>query len=124
MKYFLTDEERKATGSTCFHEFCNGAQDSDNFIFREGEGLHIHDELMFATGLRKIIRRVVKDYDRYGITVVSREQWLEILSDAIGEGGECKEAIMQLLPWANENFEKYDYFSTRTPITLLKKPKS
>ena len=42
MKYFLNEDERKASNSTCYHEFAQGEWDENISMFWNNDSLNIH----------------------------------------------------------------------------------
>lgn len=54
--------------------------------------------------------KIVPDFDYYGLTIVDRETWKIIQSNAENGNRIIKEVIMELKPWADENFKEFDYF--------------
>lgn len=111
MKYFLTEAERKASNSTCYHEFLKGKWDEDTMAFWNEESLNIHDDFMAALGLDRLILNIVEDYNPYGETEINAGQWKRICTEAEKTGGNLLEAVRELAPWAEDNFAQNSVFT-------------
>ncbi len=111
MKYFLNETERRASNSTCYHEFSKGKWDEKKMVFWDSESLNIHDDLMVALGLDRLILGVVETYDPYGETEIHACQWEQICAEAERTGGSLLEAVRELSPWAEENFRQNSVFT-------------
>lgn len=111
MKYFLNEDERKASNSTCYHEFAKGEWDENACVFWHNDSLNIHDDLLITIGLDKLILSMVDDYNPVGETKVSKEQWENICAKAEEIGGDLLEAIYEVTPWAEANFRQYEVFT-------------
>lgn len=108
MKYFVTENRRRESHSTCYFEFQRGKYDGK--CWKE-DSLSIQDGLFNKTGLGKVLDEVLTDFDYYGTTEVSLEQWEKIKAILSESGGELKELLAELGPWAEENFKEYDFFT-------------
>lgn len=111
MKYFLNEVERKASNSTCYHEFFKGEWDENACVFWSDDSLNIHDDFMISLGLDSLIHSIVDDYDPFGETKISKEQWEKIYARAEEIGGNLFEAICEVTPWAEANFGQYEVFT-------------
>lgn len=107
MKYFVNEETRKASGSTCYFEFQNG-KFKNKFWLKDSLCLHadVFDELM----LYRLFSSSIEDFDYYGVNEVSEEQWNIILKNA-KEDEQWESVIEELRPWAEECFKKHKYFT-------------
>lgn len=111
MKYFLNEDERKASNSTCYHEFAKGEWDENISMFWNNDSLNIHDDLLTEIGLDKLILSIVDDYDPLGQTIIDKEQWESICAKAEEIGGALLDAIYEVTPWAEANFQQYEVFT-------------
>lgn len=111
MKYFMNEAERRASESTCYHEFYKGKWDKDAMVFWSEDSLNIHEDLMAASGLDKLILSIVEDYDPYGETEIDFNQWKKICIKAEEIGGSLLEAIKEVEPWAEDNFSQNEVFT-------------
>ncbi len=111
MKYFLSEKERKASHSTCYHEFFKGRWDENAMVYWDSESLNIHDDLMIALGLDRLIQGIVEEYNPYGETEINACQWKRICAEAEKLGGSLFEAVSELSPWAEENFRQNSVFT-------------
>lgn len=106
MLYFSTEVERCGT---CYHEFQKGEWKRKRF-WKE-DSLLIHDDIYHRLELGKLISGVIAEYDPYGITKVSKEQWDEIYRIAEEIGGEIFYAISEANVWVCKNFESEEVFT-------------
>jgi len=77
MKYFVSEEERKASHSTCYFEFQEGYYHDKCWL---PNSISMKCELWDEYKLSKLINDVVEKFDYYGITVVTKEQWEVIVN--------------------------------------------
>ena len=101
MKYFVTEEEREKSGSTCFIEFQRGAYDGR--CWKE-DSLCISDDLFHELRLNRLFSRVLPQFDYFGITNVSLEGFQKIKQAAEVIGSETYECIQEL-----DDYFKDDY---------------
>lgn len=111
MKYFLNENERNASGSTCYHEFCRGKWDENTMVFWHKDSMNIHDDWMFTLGLEDLISNVIDNYQLYGETEINKEQWRDICTSAEKIGGDLLEAIKEIKPWVEDNFLQNEVFT-------------
>lgn len=104
MKYFLNENERKATGSTCYHEFYKGKWNTKKMLFWNDDSMYISDDMMYDLKLDELISSVVKGYDSYGETEINEIQWNKIKTKAEKMGGVVFEAITEITPWVEDNY--------------------
>ena len=101
MKYFCTKEQIEGRG-TCWHEFVRGVW--DDRMWGE-DSLYLSDDMLCSTGLGKLLRRFVEDYDRCGVSEVYPDEW-----DAAAEG-EAADAAAEIDGWAREAFAESGVFT-------------
>lgn len=100
MKYFITEAERKQTKSTCFIEFQHGRY--------EGEIWHIDsicmdEEIFYDLKLKRLFSSLLEQFDYFGITQVTEEQFVKIKAAASNYLPETSEAIEELNEWLGKN---------------------
>ena len=96
MKYFITEEQRKEQGGSCYFEFQKGQTDPDyKFTCWKNDSLLMHMDIADEIALYRMFE---------GVTVVDREKWERFKADA------DKELLDELNEWAEDNFREYDYF--------------
>ena len=106
-KYFITDKERKGT---CYHEFYRGKWDGSTF-FREDSLLLHDDELSCHRDFRRALKTVIPDYDPYGETVVTKEQWQRIGEILCSKGKDSQDLYKEAYEWVREAFENCGCFT-------------
>lgn len=108
MKYFVNEEKRKASHSTCYFEFQKGYYRNKCWL---PDSISISDTLWDEYHLSDLFGCVIKKFDYYGKTIVTKEQWDEILKLSQESGKIWGEVIAEAIPWVNECFKKYDVFT-------------
>ncbi len=108
MKFFVNEEKRKASHSTCYFEFQKGYYHDKCWL---PDSISISDTLWDEYHLSDLISRVIKKFDYYGTTIVKKDQWAEIVKFSQESGAIWGEVIAEATPWVNECFKKYDVFT-------------
>lgn len=108
MKYFITEEERRERHSTCFLEFQRGEYDGSCW---RTDSLCLDDDIFNAMKLYGLFKSAIADFDHWGITEVTEEQWRELKKTFDEKGGEYAELISELDPWAQDNFSEHMVFT-------------
>ena len=107
MKYFLVEEERKKSGSSCYFEFQKGPFKSRHWL---KDSLCLHADTFDALILYRLFSGVIDDFSSYAPNEVSPEQW-ERLVERSKENEQWKCVIEELIPWAEECFAEYNCFT-------------
>lgn len=108
MKYFWTEQERKAHKTTCCFEFQRGKHKDE--CWKE-DSLCLYADYFDDAQLSAIFTKAIKDFDYYGTTEVTQSRWEEIKTLAAAGGGEAAAIIAELTPWAEENFKTESVFT-------------
>ena len=107
MRYFMTEQQRKHTHSTCYHEFFQGGWDMDRDSFWNDNSLMIHDDIFRRIGLDSLLAEVNSKYDYYGETALTQDQWEYVVARARDIGGELWDAILEISPWATNCYKDH-----------------
>lgn len=107
MKYFMTEQQRKKTHSTCYHEFFQGSWDMDQDGHWNSNSLMIHDDIFCKIGLDSLLAEVNDRYDYFGVTTLTKDQWGHIIDYARDIKGELWEAILEINPWAENCYKDH-----------------
>lgn len=108
MTYFIKEKERKASHSTCFFEFQEGQYHDECWL---DSSISISEVMWCKYQMSHLIKMVVTDFDYYGLTEITKEQWIEIVEKSHSADCACGDVIQEAIPWANKCFEKYDVFT-------------
>lgn len=108
MKYFINEKERKESHSTCYLEFQAGRYHNECWL---DSSINISSEIWEQYHMTKFICTFVPNFDYYGITIVTKEQWLIIVDASMKENCICKAVILEAIPWASKCFENNDVFT-------------
>ncbi|MBE6665627.1 MAG: hypothetical protein E7603_05340 [Ruminococcaceae bacterium] len=107
MKYFIFENQRNGT---CYHEFYQGKWDKHTFW--KSDSLLLHDDILFSRkGFIEAILEVIHNYDPFGETEISQDEW-----NKIGKIISHKDASSQALYkeadlWLKNVFMTYDCFT-------------
>lgn len=108
MSYFIRETERESRSDTGYIEFQKGAF-ADTFWHEDS--LLINEEEFRDLHMAGLFRRAFEDYDYYGITEVTIEDWNR-LCELVGDcNEELRLAFNELRIWAEECFEEYEVFN-------------
>lgn len=108
MKYFLTAEERKNSGSACYFEFQIGRHKDIHWL---ESSIYLYDEVFGELGLYPVFSTAIPRFDYWGITVVYPEHWQQVKSNAQAVGGNVLVAVMELGEWVEKCFENEEVFT-------------
>jgi len=107
MKYFCTETERKASKSTCYFEFQKGRHKGKHWL---EDSISIHDDLL-SDEIYQVFVDAIPQFDPFGVTEVTKEQWLQVKSKAKAVGGEALVVVMEMEDWVAKYFEEEDVFT-------------
>lgn len=106
MKYFVSERERKNSNTTCYLEFQKGKSDDECW---KADSVCIRDSLWDEYELSELFESVVPNFDYYGTTEITREQWEEIVKRC--QDTQQKRIIEDVCAWVDTCFESFDCFS-------------
>lgn len=107
MKYFVTEKQRKQTGSTCYFEFQKGQKRKKyKWHFWKEDSLLLHMEIVDETEIYKIF----PEFNYCGITIIDKSVWNVVLKNTENESETIKNIINELAEWVESNFKEFDYF--------------
>lgn len=107
MKYFVTDSERKSTN---YHEFFKGKWDGETF-WKE-DSISLDDNVLYENkGFEDALCKVVPEFDPFGETEISQEQW-EMIGKAIPkDDANSIEMFQEADEWLKEVFATFGCFT-------------
>lgn len=108
MTYFVCEQKRKASGSTCYFEFQKGYYEDKCW---QEDSISISDFLWGRLHLSELFLCVIPDFDYFGINVVSKKQWDEIVKISLESNSIWQEVIAEAIPWVSECFEENEVFT-------------
>ncbi|MDE6708214.1 MAG: hypothetical protein K2K06_09305 [Oscillospiraceae bacterium] len=107
MEYFITEQQRKQHGGSCYFEFQKGQKNKKyKPVFWQEDSLLLYMDI--ADNLK--IYKIIPDFQYYGITIIDNAKWHIIQQSAKQESNAIQELITELAPWVEDNFKKFDYF--------------
>lgn len=109
MNFFVDEKKRKASHSTCYFEFQKGRHQGDQYWLPDS--ISISDTLWDRYHISDLIRSVIKNFDYYGPTAVTKNQWDEIMKLSQEAGGAWAQITAEAAPWVKECFKKQDVFT-------------
>ena len=108
LKYFVSEEERKASHSTCYFEFQQGHYHDQCWL---PDSLSISDALWDRFDLSKLFERVIGEFDYYGTTIVTKAQWNDIVKVSQDTHFSWQEIITEAIPWVDRCFKDHEVFT-------------
>ena len=106
MKYFIFDHQRSGS---CYHEFYKGKWDGKTFW--KSDSIFLADDYLFA-GFADAIKESVPDYDPFGKTEISLEQWNKIGETTTFKDAESFAVYREADAWLrNQVFQSHKCFT-------------
>ena len=107
MKFFVFDKDRKGT---CYHEFYKGKWDEKTFW--KTDSISLDDNILCKhPGFVDAIIEIVPDYDPFGETEISLEQWIAIGNAIKQKDCSSIELYQEANKWLKKVFEEYGCFT-------------
>lgn len=108
MKYFVYEEERKASGSTCYFELQKGKYRKKCWL---KDSICIHADLFDEILLFRLFADSIGTFDYYGsINVIKNAQWDKIVENS-KKNEQWRVVVKELTPWVEECFSKNECFT-------------
>ena len=107
MKYFLDEDQRRATGGTCYFEFQKG-KFKNTFWLKDS--LYLHADLFDSFLLYDLFSDSIEEFCYYAPNEVSKEQLKKLIVKS-KEKEQWKNAIEELYPWVEECFTEHSCFT-------------
>ena len=108
MKYFVSEEERRASHSTCYFEFQQGYYHDQCWL---PDSISISDTLWDELDLSVLFARVMEGFAYFGITAVTKAQWNDIVRLSQESPSSWHEVIAEASPWADRCFKDHEVFT-------------
>lgn len=106
--YFITNSQRKKRG-TCFFEFQKGDfRDEKHWL---EDSVMLDAEVFDRLGMLRIFQHAVPDFNYYGPTQVTAQEYQQLKLRGLAAGGEIAEVIRELDPWAEAALQSHGCFS-------------
>ena len=101
MSYVISPKDREGT---CYMEFMKGEYKNKCWL---DDSILIDEEIFSELLLHRYIKKIVPEFDYYGITEINRQQWQEII-DIVPDDSEAFKALNELSSWAYKTFKEYE----------------
>lgn len=108
MKYFVNEDERKASHSTCYFEFQQGYYRDRRWL---PDSISISDTQWDELDLSVLFGRVVERFNYFGPTVVTKKQWNDIVRIAQESHSPWSEIVAEAAPWVDRCFKNHEAFT-------------
>ncbi len=108
MNYFCTEQERKASHSTCYLEFQKGSFQGECWL---SDSISLHIDIFDGLKLYQLFRKAIPEFDFYGITEVTLDEWEKLKEFALEQGEEVQKVIEELSMWVLDCFETEKIFT-------------
>ena len=103
MRYFVNEDERKASGSTCYFEFQKGKHRNNHWL---KDSICIHADLFEELLLFHLFADSLGRFEYYGPTnEIGKEQWYKIIEKS-KENEHWELVVEEMRPWAEKCFNK------------------
>lgn len=102
--YFIKPQDREGT---VYHEFYRGKWKED---FWNKNSICIDDDDMTGRFV-ELIKKFVPNYDYFGITEITFEQWQQIKNEGLLTNDETADIITQAESWIEETFKEHKVFT-------------
>ena len=99
MRYLITEEDRKRTGSSEFIEFQRGKYDGQCWHI---DSVYIAEETFYDLKLRRFFSSVLPQFDYYGLTQVNADEFKKLKKAAPGFSNEAAEYMQELAGWIGD----------------------
>jgi len=100
MRYLITAEDRKKTGSSEFIEFQRGKYDGECWHI---DSMYIAEEVFYDLKLRRFFSSVLSQFDYYGLTQVNADEFEKLKEAAPDFSNEAAECMQELEAWIDGN---------------------
>lgn len=105
-KYFVRPKDRSGS---CYFEFYKGKWDEKTF-WKE-DSICIDDDDLFECDFIDILIKHVPNYDPFGETEITKNQWEQIKEDCILGGGKSAAIVKEADKWVEDNYSKHSIFT-------------
>ena len=102
-KYFETNIQ-----GGCFFEFQRGKWDGKSHW--KSDSLYLYADVFDGLGIYPVFANAFELFNYYGPNEVTRDIWDKIVLNSRKTGGETAALIDEAIPWAEENFLRFDVF--------------
>ncbi|MBR6474543.1 MAG: hypothetical protein IKS98_03755 [Lachnospiraceae bacterium] len=99
MRYLITEEDRKKTGSSEFIEFQRGKYDGECWHI---DSMYIAEETFYELKLRRFFSSVLPQFDYYGLTQVNASEFADLKKEAPQFSNEAAECMAELYTWIGD----------------------
>ena len=108
MLFFINEEDRKNSKSTCYFEFQKGKYKDKCW---KSDSVSIRDSVWDEYKLSDLFEKSVPDFDYFGTTEVHPEQWENILKICAKEKPKGACVIDDVREWVEECFKEFGCFT-------------
>lgn len=106
--HLYTAAQRKALGGTCYFEFQHG---SFRHKYWQGRSVYMHADVFDELNLFELFTEAIPDFDYFGVTEVSPNQYDKLRVLARDRGGEIAAVFEELDGWVKNCFQTENVFS-------------
>ncbi|MBR4145831.1 MAG: hypothetical protein IKU06_10285 [Lachnospiraceae bacterium] len=99
MRYLITEEDRKKTGSSEFIEFQRGKYDGECWHI---DSMYIAEETFYELKFRRFFSSVLPQFDYYGLTQVNASEFADLKKEAPQFSNEAVECMAELDAWIGD----------------------
>ncbi len=99
MRFFVTEEDRKRSGSSEYIEFQKGRYDGECWHI---DSISMPEQTFYDMKLRRFFSSVLPQFDYYGLTQVTLSEFEKLKSEAPSFSNEAAECMNELSAWIGD----------------------
>ena len=89
----------------CYLEFCSGQQTSEN-KFQNKNSLFVLDNAFYCMDVGNAIVQVIDDFDMFGETFITKEQWATVYQSASAFDNETRQVLEEINHWVMHTLDE------------------
>ena len=102
MRFFITEEDRKRSGSSEYIEFQKGRYDGECWHI---DSISMAEQTFYDMKLRRFFSSVLPQFDYYGLTQVTSSEFEKLKNEAPLFSNEAAECMNELSAWIGDSKE-------------------
>ena len=102
MRFFITEEDRKRSGSSEYIEFQKGRYDGECWHI---DSISMAEQTFYDMKLRRFVSSVLPQFDYYGLTQVTSSEFEKLKNEAPLFSNEAAECMNELSAWIGDSKE-------------------
>lgn len=100
MRFFVTEEDRKRSGSSEYIEFQKGRYDGECWHI---DSISMPEQTFYDMKLRRFFSSILPQFDYYGLTQVTSSEFEKLKAEASSFSHEAAECMNELSDWIGDS---------------------